>query len=105
MAVLLLVTGCSAEKSKSVPIAWQQFGARWPLRVAEGKLACVQDADSQPIVTFIASDGEYALNITAQETGYYRSIDSIHATYPENSRIKMPLGELIEEGLKLCSQQ
>lgn len=67
----------------------------WPFTVASGTLACSGQA-----VTFTIPEGTYGLNDAAQEK--HPAPDPIWADDPDNPGTRIPLTEVIDEGLKLC---
>ncbi|GAA1015133.1 hypothetical protein STXM2123_5533 [Streptomyces sp. F-3] len=67
----------------------------WPFTVASGTLACSGQA-----VTFTIPEGTYGLNDAAQAR--HPAPDPIWAEDPDNPGSKIPLTEVIDEGLKLC---
>ncbi|GAA0928820.1 DUF2511 domain-containing protein [Streptomyces thermoalcalitolerans] len=67
----------------------------WPFTVASGTLACSGQA-----VTFTIPEGTYGLNDAAQKK--HPAPDPIWADDPDNPGSRIPLTEVIDEGLKLC---
>ena len=92
------------EKSLSpseVKITKQEFGAKWPLTVDEGILACKGRGGVGEVI-FMANGKTYAVNGTAKSAKKYIPIDEIWADNPSVSGLKKDIGPIIERGLKLC---
>jgi hypothetical protein len=103
ISLLLLAAGCGGDKGKAVSQA--EFGEAWPLTVLSGRVSCVHFAGGPQIVTFISHDRkEYALNITAKDSGKFFPIEGISKPNPTNPSAKKNIGVLIDEALKLCPQ-
>jgi hypothetical protein len=67
----------------------------WPFTVASGTLACNGQA-----VTFTIAEGTYGLNDAAQRK--HPAPDPIWADDPDNPGTRIPLTEVIDQGLELC---
>ncbi|MFE9173801.1 DUF2511 domain-containing protein [Streptomyces kebangsaanensis] len=67
----------------------------WPFTVASGTLACSGQA-----VTFTIPEGTYGLNDAAQRK--HPAPDPIWADDPNNAGTRIPLTEVIAQGLELC---
>lgn len=104
-------------------ITKEQYGAKWPFTVSEGTLKCIQydaeDVNPEMIqgVIFETNGKIYGLNGTAKSWGKklgYAKIEEIWAddtiqinqlisagVSRENAMVKMDIGIIIDEGLKL----
>src|SRR5688500_12690294 len=110
-AVLLCLAGCESEQE----ISHDEYGDQWPFTVASGTLRCEQDT----MIVFTPHDGPYegvtfAVNGSAKPQ--YRDVDPIWrsddtlkdelmkagATSDSVSMLKIPIGEIITQGLELC---
>ena len=64
------LVGCGGEKGELV--RQSEYGQDWPFTVGEGRLSCVYHSGRRQIVTFLTSDGEYALNGNARDSGFFQ---------------------------------
>lgn len=76
---------------------YQALGLEWPLTVEAGTLNCSGGA-----VTFETDGTRYAVNGTARATGDYPDIAPIWAPTPGGLGLKKNIGDLIDQGLRLC---
>jgi hypothetical protein len=74
------------------------YGTDWPLTVESGVLACDSDA-----ATIEVGGTTYALNGTARTFRAGVDIDPIWAANPDVDGLKIDIGPLIDDALKLCA--
>ena len=89
----------STQSSDADRETFEVFDLEWPLTVDSGTLYC-----SGGEVTFEANGTRYAVNGTAKATGKYPSIDPIWAPAPGGLGLKRNIGDLIDQGLRLCNR-
>jgi hypothetical protein len=82
------------------PVVRADLGAKWPLTIDGGTLHCTGSPTSGA-VTLYADGITYALNLQAQGDGYAQP-GPIWADDTANTGMKLPMGPLVEEGMKLC---
>jgi len=84
-------------------------GSGWPLKVQSGTLHCYPtnpQVDGLSAVTFSAGGREYALNGVAIDAARYENVGPIWLQEPSAAKglhVKVDMGVLIAEGLRLCS--
>ena len=108
--MLILVLGiiaCSEPKERrtSKTVSRADYGAEWPLTIQKAELYCYEDA------VWIEADGKkYAVNGWAESLmsgnfGYqFAELRSIWRDNPENRRLKISIGVLIDDGMDLCDE-
>ncbi len=106
-------------------ISKEQYGNKWPFTVSEGKLKCIQyetEGINQEMiqgVIFETNGKTYGLNGTAKSWGRklgYAKVDEIWADDTiqmdqlikagvpiENAKMKVNIGQILDEGLELCN--
>lgn len=98
--------GAPVEKADADPqpggkeVTKAQFGDKWPLSVESGTLHC-EGSKTSGAVTLYADGITYALNLQAQSDGYAQP-GNIWLDDPEEAGQKIPVGPLVQEGMKLC---
>jgi hypothetical protein len=98
--------GAPVEKASADPqpggkqVTRDQFGAKWPLSVDRATLHCTGTRGAGA-VTLYADGITYALNLQAQGTGYAQP-GPIWVDDKDNAGMKLPMGPLVVEGMKLC---
>jgi hypothetical protein len=106
LAVLLgvcgaLVVGCGSAKNAR-KVSQSDYNSTWPLTVSSGTLRC-QGADE---VTFTVGGTTYAVNGLAHGVASqhgWEDVRRIWADDPHDPSLKISIGPLIDDGLKLCS--
>jgi hypothetical protein len=86
-ALLVTLAGCggSSEEDQSRVISRADLGSKWPLTVESGTLRC-GGSGGVGAVTFATGSATYAVNGTAKD----------------DPGLKLDMGALTDEGLKLC---
>lgn len=75
----------------------QQVGEKWPFTSDEAELACNAQA-----ITVTISGTTYALNGTATSRHAGADLAPVWADDPALPGLKVSVGDVIDEGLKLC---
>ena len=107
MGLLLLVVGCGGERGIMMGmlcVSQEQFGDQWPLTVPKGSLSCTTLIGRGKIVGFSVGGDHYILNANPDGLGGSLPLESIVRIEPTNPRVKMDIGVLVDEGVKLCAQ-
>jgi hypothetical protein len=100
MVFLFISAGCStgSEGSGGATISKDTFSGEWPFTVDEGVLNC----EGAGAVTFTANGTTYAVNGTARGATSFPDVDPIWAKDPDRFAPRIYIGDVIQEGLKLC---
>ena len=84
--------------SKSIGITKKAYGKSWPFTVTSGVLECRRAHD----IILANKRKVYALNGNASGSKKYRGLFKIWKENPEIPGTRIPVGDIISRGLKLC---
>lgn len=100
--VTLIGFSNSNAAGNSREVTRKEFGEKWPLTVDKGVIECRQSfGPKSGVVVFVAGGKTYALNGLAKSRKF-ADIEPIWRPNPDIPQLKMDIGRLIEEALKLC---
>lgn len=96
---LLAACGTGGEGTPVSREAFEGQGMTWPLTLDEGSVSC--EPGNRALFTD-PQGATYALNGLSNGDGRWLDIEPIWAPDPEVDGLKVGIGDLIEEALKLC---
>lgn len=97
----LISTSCGSSTSQPPPgkvVSKADYGEQWPLTVPSGTLRC----SGAGAVTIEVDGTVYAVNGTAMGLKRWPDVEKIWAPDPKTEGLKISIGGLISDGLKLC---
>lgn len=105
IAIVVFIVGLVAwialtndDSSHTKAVTRGDYPATWPLTVDAGTLECIDGGK----VTIKIGSIRYALNGTARTDNTLEPVDPIWADDPHTPGLKLSIGPLIADGLKLC---